>query len=87
MCKSYRLLASLLAVTEASADMGCGHTKIRREHPSSGCLGGYFLLRGGVEGATSPALPVLQARFWCPRKQRCRWCRPLCDKPFCSDRL
>lgn len=46
MCKSYRLLASLLAVTEASTDMGCGHTKIRREHPSSGCLGGYFSIEG-----------------------------------------
>lgn len=52
MCKSYRLLASLLAVTEASTDMGCGHTKIRREHPSSGCLGGYFFLgwSGGYTG-------------------------------------
>ena len=35
---------SLLAVTEAATDRE--HTKIRRDHPLSGCLGGYFSIEG-----------------------------------------
>ena len=46
MYKSCRFLASPLAVTEAATDRG--HTKIRRDHPLSGCLGGYFSLEGGI---------------------------------------
>lgn len=47
MYKSSRFLASLLAWAGTATNMSYGYTKIRREHPSSGCLGGYYSVEGG----------------------------------------
>lgn len=65
MCKRARFLASLLAETETATEPGIRKSagSILRQDVSAD----IFLLRGGMEGATLPALPVLQARFWCPR--------------------
>ena len=85
MCKRARFLASLLAETETATEPGIRKSagSILRQDVSAD----IFLLRGGMEGATLPALPVLQARFWCPRKQRCEQCLRQCNKPSYSGHL